>query len=128
MFFPFSLFLLVNTRFLSKYLTSLTIMGPLLSLLGTSVLCVWSISPREISKSMSRFILFTTTSLVSPFSFSFTSCLKIQFLLKYSSCLSQPGMTVCQLFQSILKLCPLSCLSFHLSPYDRLRIRQIWQR
>ena len=58
MFFLFSLFLLVNTRLLSIYLTNLTIMGLFLPLVGTPILCVRSISPGEIS---------ITTSPVSSF-------------------------------------------------------------
>ena len=46
--FLFSLFLLVNTRLLSIYLTNLTIMGLFLPLVGTPILCVRSISPGEI--------------------------------------------------------------------------------
>ena len=53
MFFPFILFLLVNTRLLSIYLTNLT---QILPLLGTPILFVQSI-----------FNLFTTTSSVSLF-------------------------------------------------------------
>ena len=114
-------FFLVNMRLLSIYLTNLTIMGLFLPLLGTPILCVQSISSGEISKSISLFILFITTSWVSLFWFSFTPCMRIQFLLEYCSCLST-GMTVCQLFQAILKLSPVNYLSFHLFSFDRLRI------
>ena len=88
MFFPFGLFLLVKTCLLSIHLTNLTIMGLFLSLLGTPTLRVRSISPGKISKSIWLFILFTTTSSVSSFQFSFTPCVRIQFLLEYCSCLS----------------------------------------
>ena len=87
-FFPFGLLFLVNLGLLFIYLTNLKIMGLFVPLLGTPILWMRSISPGEISKSISLFTLFTTTSLVSSFWFSFAPRMKIQFLLEYCSCLS----------------------------------------
>ena len=82
--FPFNHFLLVNTDLLPIYLTNVTIMSKFLSLLGTPIWCIWSISS-EIYKSIYFFVLFTSSA--SSFWFSFTTSMRIQLLLEYCSCL-----------------------------------------